>query len=143
MFSGYSYSYYTMQRFYLTFHKKSNWYVFMVPCFYIAQYPVCCTTQSTLHFTPWQTCSFQHQPDFSGNRSSRAAIMREDYSVTFPPLSIARYSFIQPSELGYRGENKNAQTLKKEAKGIRTRPLCDCESRILPLSYRAHKHLYT
>ena len=25
--------------------------------FYIAQYPVCWTTQIALHFTPWQTCS--------------------------------------------------------------------------------------
>ena len=34
------------------------------------------------------------------------------YSLTFPPLSIVRYSFMQLSELGHRGENENAQTLK-------------------------------
>ena len=32
--------------------------------FCIAQYPVRLTAQSALHFTPWQTCSFRHQPDF-------------------------------------------------------------------------------
>ena len=34
-------------------------------------------------------------------------------SLTFPPLSIARYSFVQLSELGRRGENENAQTSKR------------------------------
>ena len=33
-------------------------------------------------------------------------------SLTFPPLSTARYSFIQLSELGRRGENENAQTYR-------------------------------
>ena len=27
------------------------------------------SSQSTLHFTPWQTCSFQHQLGFSGKHS--------------------------------------------------------------------------
>ena len=36
--------------------------------------------------------------------------MLEDNSLTFPLLSIARYSFIQLSELGHCGENENAQT---------------------------------
>ena len=31
----------------------------------VAQYPVSWTAQSTLYFTPWQTCSFRHQHDFS------------------------------------------------------------------------------
>ena len=34
-------------------------------------------------------------------------------SLTFPPLSIARYSFIQLSRLGRREENENAQTSKR------------------------------
>ena len=49
-----------------------------------------------------------------------AAITREDYSLTFPPLCIARYSFIQLSELGCPGENENAQTLKWYQRGIQT-----------------------
>ena len=43
--------------------------------------------------------------DFSGKH---AAITHEYCSILFPP-PIARYSFIQLSELGRRGENKNAQ----------------------------------
>ena len=58
---------------------------------------------------PWQTCSFRHQLDFSWKHSSHAAITHEYYSLTFPPPSIARYSFMQQSELGCRGENENAQ----------------------------------
>ena len=57
-------------------------------------------------FLPWQTCSFRHQLGFSGNHSSHAAITRNDYSLTFPPLSTARYSSI------HHGENAYAQTSK-------------------------------
>ena len=39
--------------------------------------------------------------------------LRNDYSLTCPPLSIARYSFIQPSRLRRREENENAQTSKR------------------------------
>ena len=39
-------------------------------------------------------------------------------SLTFPPPSIARYSSIQDSELGRRGENKNAQNLKQQQRGF-------------------------
>ena len=85
-------------------------------CFYIALYLVTWTAQSTLHFTPWQTCSFRHQLDFSGKHSSHASITSEDYSFTFPPLSIVMYSFKQLSELGHYGENENAQTLN-DSKG--------------------------
>ena len=34
---------------------------------YTAQYPVLGTAQSTLHFTPWQTCSLQGHFNFSGS----------------------------------------------------------------------------
>ena len=34
-------------------------------------------------------------------------------SLTFQPLSIARYSFIQLNELGHRGDNENAHTSKR------------------------------
>ena len=39
--------------------------------------------------------------------------LRNDYSLTFPPLSVARYSFIQLSRLRRREENENAQTSKR------------------------------
>ena len=44
---------------------------------------------------------------------SHAAITHEDDSLTFPPLSIAMYSFIQLSELGHCGENENAHETSK------------------------------
>ena len=59
-----------------------------------AQNPVRWPTQTALiciHFIPFQTCSFRHQLGFYGKHSSHA-------SITFPPLSIARYSFIRMSE---------------------------------------------
>ena len=39
--------------------------------------------------------------------------MPEDYPLTFPPLSIARHSFIQLSQLG---DDENAQVLKPDRK---------------------------
>ena len=39
--------------------------------------------------------------------------LHNDYSLTFPPLFIARYSFIQLSRLRLREENENAQTSKR------------------------------
>ena len=52
---------------------------------------------------------------FSWKHSSHAAIilLRNDYSITFPPLSIARYSFIQLSRLRRREVKENAQTSKR------------------------------
>ena len=86
--------------------------------FYIVQYPVHWTAQSALHFAPplpptRQTYSFRHQLCFSGEHSIHAAITRNDYSLTFPQLSIARYSFTQLSGLRHSGENENAQTSKR------------------------------
>ena len=93
----------------------------------------------TLH--PWQTRSFRHQLDSSGKHSTHTAITREDYSLTFPPPSISRYSFIQLSELGRRRENENAQTSKRSQ--IDSNPdSIDCESGILSLSHRAPQ-MYT
>ena len=68
-------------------------------------YVICWTAQSALHFTPWQTCSFRHQLDFSGKHSIHAAITRE------------YFYFIQPSELRRHGENKNAQISKRYKRG--------------------------
>ena len=65
------------------------------------------------------TLSSPGRPVHSGtNSASPGSILamqqlRNDYSLTFPPLSIARYSFIQLTRLRHREENKNAQTLKR------------------------------
>ena len=44
---------------------------------------------------------------------SQAVNTREDYSFIFPPLSIARYSFMQLSGLGRHEPSENAQILKR------------------------------
>ena len=100
--------------------------------FYIAQYLICWTTQSTLHFTPGR-------PVQSGTNSTCLG------AETFWPcsnyvrrllnrISTTIYSTIQLSELGRRGEYKNAQPLKT---GDSNPGSLDCESSILPPSYRA------
>ena len=78
--------------------------------FYIALYPVRWTAQSASHFPPLADL-FIPTP-FSASLGSILAMqqLRNDYSLTFPPLSIARYSFIQ---LRRREVKENAQTSKR------------------------------
>ena len=83
------------------------------------------STQSALHFTPWQTCSFRHQLDFSGKHSAITQLLHKNRSPTFKPPSIARYSFTQLSELGRHGEDEKGPYFKMAVK------------RILRLSHRA------
>ena len=81
--------------------------------FYIALYPVRWTAQSALHFPPLADL-FIPTP-FSASLGSILAMqqLRNDYSLTFPPLPIARYSFIQLSRLRRREVKENAQTSKR------------------------------
>ena len=67
-------------------------------------------------FLPWQTCSFRHQLGFFRKHSSDAAITRDDYSLTFPPPSIARYTFIQLSE-GRQWRERKCSIFETVAKG--------------------------
>ena len=65
--------------------------------------------QSALHFTPWQTCSIKYYLNFPGKHPATLQLMREGTSYKYPPLYVARYSFIQLSKLKqyiYYGENK-------------------------------------
>ena len=86
--------------------RKDTW-------FYIALYPVRWTAQSALHFPPLADL-FIPTP-FSASLGSILAMqqLRNDYSLTFPPLSIARYSFIQLSRLRRREVKENTQTSKR------------------------------
>ena len=86
--------------------------------FYIALYPVRWTAQSALHFPPLADL-FIPTP-FSASLGSILAMqqLRNDYSLTFPPLSIARYSFIQLSRLRRREVKENAQTSKRYQRGF-------------------------
>ena len=57
-------------------------------------------------------------------------------SLTFPPLSIAMYSFIQPSLLGRQWRERKCPIFVTVAKGDSNPGSLDCESGILPLSCR-------
>ena len=58
-------------------------------------------------------------------------------SLTFPPLSIARYSFIQLSRQGRQWREGKCTIFQTVAKGDSNPGSLDCESGILPLSYHA------
>ena len=66
----------------------------------IAQYPVLRTIQNALHFTSPTDLFTQTPSRLLWEASSHMLqLMHEGCSYTYPPLSIARYSFIQLSEL--------------------------------------------
>ena len=90
---------------------------------YIAQYPVLRTVQSALHFTSL-TDLFTHTPSriLWEASSHMLQLMRDGCSYTYPPLSIARYSFIQLSDLEQCRVKKLAQGFNTAAR-IRTRVL--------------------
>ena len=56
-------------------------------------------------------------------------------SLTCPTLSIARYSFIQLSQLGRQWRERKWPIFETVAKGDSNPGSLDCESGILPLSY--------
>ena len=55
---------------------------------YMVRYPVL-----VIHFTPWQTCSFQCHKDVSGKHSATLQLLREEYSFIHPPVCVAGFSF--------------------------------------------------
>ena len=104
---------------------------------YIAQYPVLRNVQSTLHFTSLTDLFNQTPSRFLWEASSHMLqLMHEGYSYIYPPLSIARYSFIQMSELEQCRVKKIAQGFNTATQdsnpGSRSR-----ESEALPLSHCA------
>ena len=52
--------------------------------------------------------------DSSGTFSAIRQLLCEECSFTYPPLSIARCSFIQLNELKQRGINEIAEALKRQ-----------------------------
>ena len=73
-------------------------------CSYIARYPVL----DVLHFTPWQTNAIS---TFLGSIQPHCNYCAKT-SFRYPPLSVARYSFIQLSELWPCGMNEIAKASK-------------------------------
>ena len=106
---------------------------------YIAQYPVLRTIQIALHFTSLFT---QTPSRLLWDESSHMLqLMREGCSYTYPPLSIARYSFIQLSKLEQCRVNNLPQGFNTAAQdsnpGSRSR-----ESEALPLSHCGLHHVH-
>ena len=90
---------------------------------YIAQYLVLRTAQSVLHFTSLTGLFTQTPSRLLWEASSHMLqLMRVGCSYTYPPLSIARYSFIQLSELEQCRVKKRAQGFNTAAR-IGTRVL--------------------
>ena len=71
-----------------------------------------------------------------GSILARQQLRTKTKSLTFPPLSIARYSFIL-SQLGHQWRERKCQIFETVAKGDSNPGSLDCESGVLPLSYRA------
>ena len=86
--------------------------------FYIAQYPVRWTTQSASHFS--SPDSPLHSVTNSASLGSILAMQQlraTTKSLTFPPLSIARYSFIQQSEQGRQWRERKCTNFETVEKG--------------------------
>ena len=83
---------------------------------YIAEYPILQIAQSDLHFTPWQTCSIKHRLSLSGSIQSRCKYCA-GFIHKYPPLSTARYSFKQLSELERSRVKQLAQSFTRPHKG--------------------------
>jgi len=104
---------------------------------YIAQYPVLSTVQSALHFTSLTDLFTQTPSRLIWEASSHMLqLMHKGCLYTCPPLSTARYSFIQLSKLEQCRMKKLAQGFNTAAQdwnpGFRSR-----ESEALPLSHCA------
>ena len=100
--------------------------------FYIAQYPVRWTAQSALHFLPFLADLF-----IPTSILATQQLRAKTKSLTFPPLSIARYSFKQRSQLGRQWRERKCPIFETVAKGDSNPASLDRVSGILPLIYRA------
>ena len=104
---------------------------------YIAQYPILRIAQSALHFTSLTDLFTQTPSRLLWEASSHVLqLKREGCSYTYPPLSIARYSFIQLSELEQGRMKKLAQGFNNAAQNSNPDHL-GRESEALPLSHCA------
>ena len=104
--------------------------------FYIAQYPVRWTAQSALHFLPSLTDLFIPTP-FSASPGSilaRQQLRAKTKSLTFPPLSIARYSLIQLSQQGHQWRERKCPIFETVPKEDSNPGSLDCESGVLVTS---------
>ena len=108
--------------------------------FYIAQYPVRWTAQESKRFTlfdlPGRPVHTDTNSASPGSILARQQLRAKTKSLTFPPLSIARYSFIQLSQQGHQWRERKCPIFETVAKEDSNPGSLDCESGVLPLSYR-------
>ena len=71
-----------------------------------------------------------------GSILARQQLRANTTSLTFPPPSIAKYSFIQLSQQGRQWRERKCPIFETVAKGDSNPGSLDCESGILPPSYR-------
>ena len=107
--------------------------------FLYSAYPVLWTAQSVNTFPPLADL-FIPTPTRLQSLGSILVMqqLRNDYSLTCPQLSIARYPLIQLSRLSEASwRERKCPNFETVAKGDSNPGSHDCESGILPLSYRA------
>ena len=103
--------------------------------FYIAQYPVRWTAQFALHFLPSLTNLFIPTPTRLLREAFslvRQQLRAKTKSLTFPPLSIARYSFIQLSQQGRQWRERKCQIF--ETARLCNHPISDVCINTLPIA---------
>ena len=101
--------------------------------------PLRWTAQSTLHCLPLSPGRPVHSDTNSASPGSILAMQQlraKAKSLTFPPLYIPKYSFLQLSELGHQWRERMCPIFETVAKGDSNPGSLHCESGILPLSYR-------
>ena len=105
--------------------------------FYIAQYPVRYRSKRfTLFASPGRPVHSDTNSASPGSILARQQLRAKAKSLAFPPLSIARYSFIQLSEQGRQWRERKCPIFETITKRDSNLGSLDCESGILPLSYR-------
>ena len=84
--------------------------------FYIAQYPVRCSKRFTHFALPDRPVDSDTNSASPGSILVRQQLRAKTKSLTFPTLSIARYSFIQLSRLGRQWRERKYQIFETVAK---------------------------
>ena len=94
-----------------------------------------------LHFTPGRPLHSDTNSTSLGSILAMPQLHATTKSLTCPPLSVARCSFIQLSQLGRQWRERKCPNFETVAKGDSNPGSLDCESGILLLSYTAARHL--
>ena len=105
--------------------------------FYIVSSPLDRSKRFTLFALPDIPVHSDTNPASPGNILARQQLRAKTKSLTFPPLYITRYSFIQLSQQGRQWRERKCPIFETVGKGDLNPGSLDCESGVLPLSYPA------